>query len=473
MTDLSKYFEGITLAEPLKKRGMGNPLMTQRLGADPYVIWHEERLYVYMTGDVVEYDEDGKLLDNSYSKINTLNVISSADLVNWTDHGYILAAGEHGAAKWGGNSWAPAIVRKDNKFYIYFANSGNGIGVLSSDSPTGPFIDPLGKALITRGGTPNCMDVKWLFDPAVLVDNDGRAYIYFGGGVPDGMAANPGTGRMAELGADMISLASDPVVLEAPYLYEDAGINKINGVYYYSYCTNFDVDDAGREKFGIENGEIAYMTSTEPLGNYEFKGSICKNPEFYFGTGGNNHHCIFELKGKYYIAYHAFLLQDRLGLKGCYRATHIDYLNVDDKGVIHPSVYTEKGVEPIANLNPYTDTSAVTIGTMAGLVPQYTAQGEMSLSGIKTGSWLTVYGADFGNVSPKKFIACVKPPQTGFGVIQVNAGEKAAAYLEIKADDSGKFIELTADLTATATGINDITFVFYGEDYEFDYWRFE
>jgi len=472
MTDLSKYFENITLAEPLKKRGMGNPLFTQRLGADPYVIWHEERLYVYMTGDVVEYDEDGKLLDNSYSKINTLNVISSADLVNWTDHGYILAAGEHGAAKWGGNSWAPAIVRKDNKFYIYFANSGNGIGVLMSNNPVSGFTDPIGKALINRD-TPTCSSVKWLFDPAVLVDDDGRAYIYFGGGVPDGMESAPGTGRMAELGADMISLKSDPVAMDVPYLFEDAGINKIGNTYYYSYCTNFDVDDAGREKYGINSGEIAYMTSTEPLGKFEFKGSICKNPAFYFGTQGNNHHCIFELNSKYYIAYHAFLLQDRLGLKGCYRATHIDYLNVDENGVIHPSPYTEKGVEPIANLNPYTDTSAVTIGTMAGLDTQYIAEGEMGLCGINTGSWLTVYNADFKDVNPKKFIACVKPPQTGFGVIQVNVGEKAVAYLEIKADGSGNLKELTADLTESVTGNNDITFVFYGEGYEFDYWRFE
>lgn len=33
---------------------------------------------------------------------------------------------------------------------MYFANSGNGIGVLTSDSPTGPWEDPLGKAIVGR-----------------------------------------------------------------------------------------------------------------------------------------------------------------------------------------------------------------------------------------------------------------------------------------------------------------------------------
>lgn len=56
---------------------------------------------------------------------------------------------------------------------------------MTSDSPTGPFEDPLGEALINNH-TPNCADVIWIFDPAVLVDDDGRAYLYFGGGVPEG-----------------------------------------------------------------------------------------------------------------------------------------------------------------------------------------------------------------------------------------------------------------------------------------------
>ena len=65
------------LAKTLKSMGFDAPVMTQRLGADPYAIVYEGRVYLYMTGDVVEYDYAGKAKQNSYSKINTLNVISS------------------------------------------------------------------------------------------------------------------------------------------------------------------------------------------------------------------------------------------------------------------------------------------------------------------------------------------------------------------------------------------------------------
>ena len=121
---------------------------------------------------------------------------------------------------------------------------GAGIGVLTADSPTGPWTDPIGKGLITRQ-VPNCANVLWLFDPAVLVDDDGTGYLYFGGGVPEGKAADPGNARVVKLGDDMISLAGDPVKVNAPYLFEDSGIHKYKDKYYYTYCSNWNVDAAG------------------------------------------------------------------------------------------------------------------------------------------------------------------------------------------------------------------------------------
>ena len=81
-----------------------------------------------------------------------INVMSSADLVNWSDHGSINVAGSNGIAKWASNSWAPTAAHKTingkEKFFVYFANNASGIGVLTGDSPTGPWSDPLGRALI-------------------------------------------------------------------------------------------------------------------------------------------------------------------------------------------------------------------------------------------------------------------------------------------------------------------------------------
>ena len=235
----------VVLQESYKKAGENNPLYTQRFGADPGVMEYDGRLYVYMTDDIVEYDSAGKVRENSYSQIRTINCISSDDMVNWTDHGRIRVAGPGGIAKWANNSWAPCAAHKtidgQEKFFLYFCNGGNGIGVLTADSPTGPWRDELGKLLITRN-TPNCANVTWLFDPAVMVDDDGTGYLAFGGGVPSGKQARPGTGRIVRLGEDMMSLDCDPVALDVPYLFEDSGINKINGKYIYSYCSNWQTD---------------------------------------------------------------------------------------------------------------------------------------------------------------------------------------------------------------------------------------
>ena len=94
----------------------------------------------------------------------------------------------------------------------------------------------------------------------MLVDGE-EAYLYFGGGVPSPeQAANPGTARVAKLGKDMISLDGEPKTIEnVSYLFEDSGINKINGKYIYSYCSNFSVPWEKKEELGFECGEIVTM----------------------------------------------------------------------------------------------------------------------------------------------------------------------------------------------------------------------
>lgn len=92
-----------------KLRPNGNPLMAHKFGADPYALVFNNRVYLYMTSDKLEYDQDGLPQKNSYSSINRITVISSDDLVNWTDHGEIRVAGPQGAATWASQSWAPAV----------------------------------------------------------------------------------------------------------------------------------------------------------------------------------------------------------------------------------------------------------------------------------------------------------------------------------------------------------------------------
>lgn len=483
---LAAKFDGITLKKGYKKATNNNPVMTQRFGADPYALVYDGRVYLYMTGDIFEYESNGDLKTNSYGKIRSICVISSSDLVNWTDHGTIYAAGRDGAATWANNSWAPAAACKEidgtMKFFLYFANSAGGIGVLTADSPTGPFTDPLGHPLISRE-TENCGNVTWLFDPAVLVEEDGSAYLYFGGGIPGEEFAHPNTARAVQLGDDMISIVGTPVSIDPPYLFEDSGINKIGDTYYYTYCTNWNVDAAGAAEYGIKNAHIAYMTSDSPLGPFTYQGSIMKNPGEFFGCYGNNHHCMFEFNGQWYMTYHTQVLERDMGIDKGYRCTQIDRVSIGEDGVIAPITMTKTGAADTGSLNPYEKVEAETMQSMGGIeTTQYGSQstyfgsGNMVVTEITTGSWLMVSGAEFGDAGAKSFTASARAFEGAYGIIKVclDAPDgEAIAYLEITPDGTKELAERSCDLTAAVSGTHDLCLVFYGEGYELDYWYFQ
>ncbi len=470
------------LVKSFKPAGDHNPIMTQRFGADPFAMIYKDRVYMYMTCDILTYDESGKLTENNYSKINTISVASSSDLVNWTDHGVVYAAGKDGLATWGGNSWAPAACWKTingkDKFFLYFANSGNGIAVLSSDSPTGPFVDPIGGPLVSRD-TPNCASVTWLFDPAVLVDDDGTGWLYIGGGVPsEDKASNPGTARVVRLTDDMIGLAEDPKPIEnVAYLFEDSGINKINGKYYYSYCSNFNVTPEATEKLGFESGEILTMVSDKPDGPFVPSAAVLKNPGFFFGRGGNNHHCMFEFKGKYYIAYHSRILEEYMGLDGGFRSTSVDEINVDADGAPAKSTGTRKGVAQVGSFDPYACVPAATFASMAGLKTEAYIEGstdmklfagEMLVKPEESGSWMSIEGADFGT-SGASSVSVTSRSKAGIGICVYAGSDKVA---EFKTSASDAFADETFDLTLKVTGKSDIRFVFDGSEGEIRSWKF-
>ena len=132
---MEKLFAGITPTASYQAEGENNPLFTQRFGADPGVMEYNGRVYVYTTNDVIEYDSNGNVTENTYAQVNKINCISSDDMVNWTDHGAIPVAGTEGIAKWATCSWAPCAAHKTingkEKFFLYFCNGGNGVSVLT------------------------------------------------------------------------------------------------------------------------------------------------------------------------------------------------------------------------------------------------------------------------------------------------------------------------------------------------------
>ncbi len=454
--EMTMMFNHLTLNESYKKNGEHNPLFTQRFGADPGYLTCNDRLYIYTTNDVIEYAADGSVKENGYGLVNKINCISSADLVNWTDHGAIPVAGPRGIAAWARNSWAPCAAHKtidgQEKFFLYFCNGGNGVSVLTANDPAGPWTDPLGHGLITRD-VPNCESVLWLFDPAVFVDHDGTGYLYFGGGVPQGKEADPGTIRCVKLGDDMISLASEVMTINAPYVFEDSGINRIGDKYYYSYCSNWNTRGNG---MGITDGAIEYMVSDSPMGPFTYAAELFPNQGKFFGLYGNNHHSILEFKGQYYLAYHNRPVEKAMGITGNYRSPQLDVLAISADGKLSVQG-TMKGVNQLETLNPYAPVSAQTMYRQAGLTVDGYANKTVTLA--TSGDWLQVKGVEFSR---------------GAAAFTLHAGSERGGAVRIAIDSAdgpvlcefavpaGEAKEITANCAA-ADGVHDVYLIFAGD----------
>lgn len=452
-----------------KLLGNSNPLIDYDYGADPFALVYDGRVYLYMTADKLQYDTNGNVIDNDYSYINKLHVISSDDMVNWTDHGFIQVAGPDGVAKWADYSWAPAVAYKQidgvDKFFLYFCNSGGGIGVLEGDSPVGPWKDPNGKALID-GSTPGVQGVPWIFDPAVMVDDDGTGYLAFGGGVPAGQDLNPKSARIVKLGDDMISLAADedgtPQMIDAPCMFEDGGIHKANGKYYYTYCSNFSGNHSAVEGYP-GYGIICYMVSDDPMGPYTYGGEILQNPSYYFNVGGNNHHALFEFNGTTYITYHAQTLGKALGIEKGYRSTHINEVEYYEDGSIKPIDADMKGVSQLKAFSPYSEVAGTTIGWNSGIAPRDLGDNNMVLSSVNNGDWLAIGGVDFGENGAETFEAEIAGLAGGSIELRLDSPDgELIGTLNVESGNGDEFTTLSCSVE-NAVGEHTLFFVYSGE----------
>lgn len=459
----------------------GNPLISHRFGADPHALVFNDRVYIFMTNDVLEYDDNGNVANNSFSQINKILVISSDDLMNWTDHGEIYVAGPQGAARWANNSWAPAIIHRvidgEDRFFLYYSNNANGIGVLTSNNPLGPWVDPINRPLISRT-TPGVEGVVWLFDPAVLVDDD-NAYIYFGGGVPEGHEAMPNTGRVMRLGDDMISVVGEAYTIPAPFMFEASGINKYNGMYHYTYSTNFYTGT--RSEGSPQAGVIAHMISDSPMGPWQYTGMILRNPWHFFGVGGNNHHNIFRFQDAWYIAYHAQTVAEPLGIARGYRSPHLNKVFFKD-GLIQEIHADLKGVSQLKNFCPFRRVEAETFAWNAGVLTKFIENSNSqrrALTQINSGDWVALSGVDFGDGDAFAFTAAISNIKAN-SIIELRLGSadgELIGVVQISSDDSVQtdWFEVTTEVS-DVSGVHDLFMVFKGipnvDLFDFDFWQF-
>ena len=420
----------------------GNPLSDTQFMADPTAIEYDGRLYVYATNDQQEFDVSSGIQSNTYGKITQLVCLSTADMVNWTNHGIIDVKA---AAPWIWTSWAPSVVSRvegDGKthFYMYFTNSAAGIGVLTATSPLGPWTDPLGKPLVDKN-TPGIGNISQIIDPGVAIKPDGsEAYLTFGGGDITGTELQPGNVRIVKLGDDMISFASDIAVISAPCQFEANELNYIGDKWVYSYCTRWSIasDWSSYSKATAPSAcSMVYMTATDPLADdWTYRGVMMPNPGNLGYPYGNNHTHLQKFGDTYYLFYHTQWLERQLGYSGGYRNLQVNKIIVAENVAKIPTLTESRasltGVSQIttARVNPYVEQS-----------------GKMSAVAAK--NWWMVRGVDFAaEGSPARSITM---KAKGTGVLEVRAGSDNMEEAEVIATItfSGKSEqEVTAKLTA-------------------------
>lgn len=312
----SKKTEAVVASEKLdlaeKSLKINNPIIKNKFTADAAAIVHNDKVYLYAGHDEAPNDFN-------FYKMDEWLVYSSADMVNWEEHPVPLKTSDFTWAS--GDAWASQVIERNNKFYWYVTVShatieGKAIGVAVSDSPTGPFKDALGKAIITNDMTKHTA-ISWDdIDPTVIIDDDGQAYLFWGNTVC----------HYAKLKENMIELDGPIETIDLPNFTEAPWIHKKGDWYYLSYAYQFP------EK-------IAYAMSKSVQGPWEFKGILNE----VAGNSNTNHQAIIEFKGNDYFIYHNGSIEPNGG--SFRRSVCVDKLYYNEDGTMKRVIMTSEGIQ--------------------------------------------------------------------------------------------------------------------------------
>ena len=318
-----------------------------------------------------------------------------------------------------------------------------------SDSPYGPFKDPIGKPIVWQ-------QEHWEdIDPTVWIDDDGQAYMYWG---------NPNL-YYVKLNKDMISYSGDIVkVGKLEHYQEGPWFYKRNGKYYLAYASTCCPEGIG------------YAMSDSPTGPWEVKGYIMAPTDRTRG----NHPGIIDYKGKSYVFGQNYDLL-RLEMKEHHERRSISaaemHYNAD--GTIQEVPYfKDTKLVPIENFNPYRRVEAETMAWGYGLKTKQKADGGIYVTSIDDADTLVVRGVDFGK-GAKLFTASTASEAGNCSIeIHLDSAEgKLVGTLKIDATGSMEsYKEFTCPIE-DAEGVHDLVFRFKGDGKKelmnWDYWKFE
>ncbi|WP_348823136.1 glycoside hydrolase family 43 protein [Flavobacterium aestuarii] len=415
------------------------PIIQTKYTADPAPMVYKDTVFLYTS-----HDED----DAKGFKMIDWQLYTSTDMVNWTDHGAVASLKDFSWVKHDNGAWAIQCIERNGKFYLYAPMHGQGIGVLVSDSPYGPFKDPLGKRLIEDNHLWNDID------PNPFIDDDGQAYLYWG---------NPDV-YYIKLNEDMISTSGEIVKepTKAKNYQEGPWVYKRKGHYYMSYASTCCPEGIG------------YSMSNSPIGPWEYKGMIVEASEKTRG----NHPGIIDYKGKSYVFGHSYdIIKRETSTFYERRSVDMDEIIYNEDGTIKTlSYWSENGPEAVGTINPFKRVEAETMAWSEGVKSDKNDKKGVFVTQIDNNDYIEVKAVNFEK-SAKNF--------------HVSAASLSGGKIEIRLDNKeGKLlgvcdIKSTGDLNTwkefktkveKIKGLHNVFFVFKGNGksiFNLDWWRFE
>ncbi|KTF68341.1 glycoside hydrolase family 43 protein [Sphingomonas sp. HT-1] len=299
-----------------------NPIVRDKFTADPAPLVVGDRLYLYVGHDEAQRDE--------MFNMREWLVYSTTDMKHWVDHGPIMNVADFKWAK--KDAWASQTIQKNGKYYFYAAvehdntHPGKAIGVAVSDSPTGPFTDARGSALITNQMTPKGTHSWEDIDPTVLTDDDGTTWIAWGNRQC----------YIAKLKPNMIEIDGPIQEITPPDFEEGPWLHKRGKLYYLTYASL----DRSRHR----DERVSYATAPAITGPWTPRGELTGSGKYSFTI----HPGIAEFKGKSYVFLHNATLSigDLNGAIGR-RAVTVEHLHYNADGTMKPVVQTDAGVSSL------------------------------------------------------------------------------------------------------------------------------
>ena len=286
-----------------------NPVLKEK---DPGFIYVCDPSAEVFNGKVYLYCSHDQPDAVDYESMKDYAILESSDLKTWINHGVALDPQlDKGFEYAQSNMNAPDAAYKDGWYYWYFPSDVTHIGVAKSRTPVGPW-----ESAVTN-------EFTTIFDPTVIVDDDGQAYIYGNDHWVD--FGEKGSHIMgAKLKDNMVELDGPWIRLSKETVNEAVHVFKRKGIYYFSARVG---------------GVTQYWMADSPLPQYaEFKGELAPNsPE------SPNHTSAIEFNNQWYLFYHRGDVNHGNRYK---RSVCFDKMTFREDGTIEPVVYTlGEGVE--------------------------------------------------------------------------------------------------------------------------------